>query len=202
MKTTTRSTKASCGCSSAIVPPLTAAPPALCSARFPDAGGLQHHGPHFRRNERRVDGAGLLQQLHRLQASQGFLHKPAHQVSAAANCYLRRAKSGDRSGCHYGSVPSPPRPYLLNSLIPSTVITHRNSSADTPGLSPAPFGKLVTLLFALAAFWGLGTKAKKEQKPGMFQMGLSAVLKKNKMSLLPKRFISLLVLATHPCRRQ
>lgn len=87
---------------------------ALRSARFPDAGGLQHHGSHFRRNERCVDGARLLQQLHRLQASQGFLHKPAHQVSAAANCYLRRAKSRNESVSRL-----PRRPYLLFNPVDS-----------------------------------------------------------------------------------
>lgn len=137
------------------VPPLNAAPPALCSARFPDAGGLQHHGSHFCWNERRLHGAGLLQQLHRLQASQGFLHKPAHQVSARANCYLRRAKAERGLRLSLRKRSQPRRPYLLRSLIPSTVITHHNSSSDTPGLSPAPFGELGDTIIGFRSLLGI-----------------------------------------------
>lgn len=59
--------------------------PALIPLRLQDAGGFQHHRPDFRRHERRVHGARFLQQLHRLQAAQGLLPEPAHQVRPQAN---------------------------------------------------------------------------------------------------------------------
>lgn len=79
--------------------------PVFISSRLQDAGGFQRHRPDVCWNERCVHGAGLLQQLHCLQAAQGFLPKPAHQVRAEANWYLWCVKQRGCE-CHYVHIPS------------------------------------------------------------------------------------------------
>ncbi len=77
--------------------------PVFIPSRLQDAGGFQHHRPDIRWHERCVHGAGLLQQLHCLQAAQGFLLEPAHQVRAGAKCVCVKQWECES---HYVHIPS------------------------------------------------------------------------------------------------
>lgn len=90
--------------------------PVFIPSRLQDAGGFQHYRPDIRWDEWCIHGAGLLQQLHCLQAAQGFLPKPAHQVRAEAKEFLCVSNRGSVSltmcifPAHW--------PYLLCTIIP------------------------------------------------------------------------------------
>lgn len=71
--------------------------PVFIPSRLQDAGGFQHYRPDIRWDEWCIHGAGLLQQLHCLQAAQGFLPKPAHQVRAEAKEFLCVSNRGSVS---------------------------------------------------------------------------------------------------------